>query len=172
MSGSIATAQDASISSPEKESQTVSQLKRSHEKPLMLRDEGVTRQAQITFISQSANYPIFVDGQPMGETSPKGHTLTLPAGKHIFEVRFSETSRWSKQLSLSASKPNCSVLLDYQKATAQSPKGIVTGSFIDCEGILTRGSRCTRLAIRDCYKSFWCAFPPFFRVRPCQTVCR
>jgi hypothetical protein len=55
-------------------------------------------------------YPIMVDGQPAGETTPTARLLDLPPGRHTVEITMPNGARWVREFNIVAGRKNCIVL--------------------------------------------------------------
>jgi len=181
----IATAQVEGSSSEKNKPRSDTQSERLTQTPSGTQQPNTEiPQAKITLISKQGRYPVLVDGQPMGETSPEGHKLLLSEGQHVFEVGFPDGVKWKQSLFTSSVNKNCTVRLDYRQSSSTNTPGYVNPTINDCGGVSSdvqvsagagAGTRCTRIAnvgSGTCPTSAWCLLPSFLRPRGKCPKCR
>ncbi|HYE64392.1 MAG TPA: hypothetical protein VD966_02345 [Pyrinomonadaceae bacterium] len=64
----------------------------------------------VEITSPTGSYPILVDGQPKGETSPSKREIQLDPGMRTIEVVLPDGSRWVRELNIIANRRICLVL--------------------------------------------------------------
>ncbi|MDQ3685240.1 MAG: hypothetical protein M3430_06500, partial [Acidobacteriota bacterium] len=69
----------------------------------------------------TGNYPILVDGQPMGETSSAVRLIELPPGAHTVEIQFPNGTRWVRAFNVQAGRREC-IALNYRPRVVSIPR--------------------------------------------------
>ncbi len=64
--------------------------------------------------------PIFIDGQPAGETTEYVRQIDLPPGPHTVEIVFPNGQRWSHVFNIIAGRKDC-IALNYRPRTINIP---------------------------------------------------
>jgi hypothetical protein len=68
-------------------------------------------------------YPIYIDGQPAGETSTTVRPIDLPAGSHKVEIIFPNNTRWEHDFNILPGKKNC-ITLAYRPRALEIPHAV------------------------------------------------
>jgi hypothetical protein len=80
------------------------------------------------------NYPLLIDGQQAGATSPAVRALDLAPGKHTVVIIFPNGRRWTRELNVAAGRKQC-ITLNYKPRpacalTIGAPAQVGEGSLI------------------------------------------
>lgn len=80
---------------------------------------------RIKVSTPSGSYPILLDGQPIGNTTPSDRLLDVPPGTHTVEILFPNGERWTREFVVNAGRIYC-IGLSY------APKSIPLPSPLPC----------------------------------------
>ena len=75
---------------------------------------------RIKVSTNPGGYPILIDGQPAGNTTPSERLLDLPAGTHTVEIVFPNGERWTREFVVAAGRIYC-IGLAYSPRTIPIP---------------------------------------------------
>jgi hypothetical protein len=68
------------------------------------------RQGRIEYSTATGSYPILVDGQPRGTTSPTVQLLDLDPGRHTIEIQFPNSTLFRRDFTILPGKKTCLAL--------------------------------------------------------------
>jgi hypothetical protein len=68
------------------------------------------RQGRIEYSTATGSYPILVDGQPRGTTSPTIQLLDLDPGRHTIEIQFPNNTTFRRDFTILPGKKTCLAL--------------------------------------------------------------
>jgi hypothetical protein len=71
---------------------------------------GEQRQGRIEYSTATGSYPILVDGQPRGMTSPTIQLLDLDPGRHTIEIQFPNSTTFRRDFTILPGKKTCLAL--------------------------------------------------------------
>lgn len=75
---------------------------------------------RIEVSTNPGGYPIFIDGQPAGETTEYVRAIELQPGPHTVEIQFPNNTRWAQPFNIVAGRKNC-IALNYRPRTFEVP---------------------------------------------------
>ena len=71
---------------------------------------GENASGRIELATSSGSYPLIIDGQPQGETSPTVRLIDLTPGRHTVEIQFPNGVRWVRDFQILPNKRQCITL--------------------------------------------------------------
>jgi hypothetical protein len=90
---------------------------RSKQKPRLL------MYGRIEVATNPGGYPVLIDNQPYGETSPAVRHIDLEPGKHKMEILFPNGLRWVRDFTIEAGRKHC-VFLNFEPRTITRVKPV------------------------------------------------
>ncbi|HKR01837.1 MAG TPA: PEGA domain-containing protein [Pyrinomonadaceae bacterium] len=75
---------------------------------------------RIKLSTNPGGYPVLIDGQPAGNTTPSERLLDLPPGSHTVEIIFPNGERWTREFVVAAGRIYC-IGLAYAPRTIPIP---------------------------------------------------
>jgi hypothetical protein len=72
-------------------------------------------------------YPIIVDGQQRGTTSPTVQLYELEPGRHTVEIQFPNNTRWVRDFEIASNKKQC-ITLNYRPKTISIERPVIAKS--------------------------------------------
>ena len=75
---------------------------------------------RIEVSTSPGGYPIYIDGNPAGETTEYVRAIELPPGAHVIEIQFPNNTRWSHAFNLIAGRKEC-IALNYRPRPIEIP---------------------------------------------------
>ena len=87
------------------------------------RERRNNQNGRIEVSTTPGGYPIFIDGQPAGETSSTVRLIDLPQGAHRVEIMFPNNTRWEHEFNILPGKKNC-ITLAYRPRALEIPHAL------------------------------------------------
>ena len=75
---------------------------------------------RIQVSTSPGGFPLLIDGQPAGDTTPQARLLDLPPGPHTVEILFPNGARWVREFNIVAGRVNC-IALNYRARSVPVP---------------------------------------------------
>jgi len=88
---------------------------------------GEQQNGRIEVSTTPGGYPLIVDGQQRGTTSPTVQLYELPPGRHTVEIQFPNNTRWVRAFDIAANKKQC-ITLNYRPKTISIERPVIAKS--------------------------------------------